>query len=67
MKKRYFWAAHRYKGEAWIHRFRIRTMANEFVSVIPESREMLIAAHPEVRRINRMIAAGELVVFPVKV
>lgn len=59
MKKRYFWA---YDGDQ-LFRFRSRIEREKW----GHDKTFVSATHPEVRRIQRRMAAGEQITFPVEV
>lgn len=66
MKKRYFWGAIFSERGTTLYRFRTMDERNKWESFHLEG-EVLQATDPEVRRIQRRIAAGEEVSFPVEV
>ena len=68
MQKRFFWAAQDIGiFQCLIHRFRTEKERDDFVSQDRGTFGSLKATDPEVRRIQRRIAAGEDVQFPVEV
>jgi hypothetical protein len=68
MKKRYFWG----QQENLIYRFRTEDERNQWyrderVNWQNPLCHLLPASHPEVRRLNRRMAAGETLTFPVTI
>lgn len=66
MKKHYFYGMETKGDKITISRFRDLGTANAFVSV-SRTREVIPSTHPELRRINRRIAAGEQITWPVEI
>ena len=69
MRKRYFWAFQEINEVKYLWRFRsVDDRRKWFASRQPTNYpiEYPNGSHPEVRRINRRIAAGESITFPVE-
>lgn len=66
MRKHYFWAKETKGEKTTIFQFRSYGEANTFVSV-SRARAIVLSIDPEVRRINRRIAAGEQLTFPIEI
>ena len=73
MKKLNFYALQVKGGQKYVHRFAYLDHLRNWIDEIGkqtmegEWRHQLFATGPEVRRINRRIAAGEEVQFPVQI
>lgn len=71
MKKRYFWGCESKNNQKTIHRFDYQINLHSWLRGSEWKtnglRFQLPAASPEVRRIQRRIAAGEIPDFPVEV
>ena len=68
MQKRYFWGLEAVRGRdtRYVHRFRTGEERKQW-SLGNLYHSHLSATDPEVRRIQRRLAAGEEVIFPVEV
>ena len=66
MKKRYFWSAIFSERGTMLYRFRTLGERLRWESFHPEG-EVLPATDPEVRRIQRRLASGEEIEFPIEV
>jgi len=73
MRKQWFWGLHNKDGlenicgPRFIHRFRTDRDRAEWLNGMHRQRKDLLGCDPEVRRIKRRIAAGEVVTFPVEI
>jgi hypothetical protein len=74
MKKRYFWAMQEAGEGVLLLRFRVEAERTCWLNNLPNEapwdrikRSALESTHPEVRRVNRMLAAGIEVKFPVEI
>ena len=68
MQKRYFWAIQEISREqSLVSRFRTEREREEFISQDRTTFGPLLATDPEVRRIQRRMAGGERIEFPVEV
>lgn len=72
MKKHYFWALWRSPDGLFLVRFRSDKERQEWMKDMKKTNPKhiwypIIAAHPEVRRIQRRMAQGEEITFPVEV
>jgi hypothetical protein len=66
MEKRYFWVL--WENGDGRHLMRYRNQRDQFAAIVNTwGGKAIPATHPEVRRIQRRIAAGEVVEFPVKI
>ena len=70
MKKRYFWALTQIGDHKKIYRFRSaadrRKWSQAKVGLVAPT-TFIKANHPEVRRVQRQLDAGEVVTFPVEI
>jgi hypothetical protein len=73
MKKRFFWAVMISPTRATIFRFRTEKERTQWLRLVDKNdhpnttKEELDSRHPEVRRLNRRLAAGEVITFPVEI